>query len=124
MQAFLGIGVLLLATWVVSEARHKVRWRPVAIGLGIQLVLAFLLLRVPVVTESLLVLNKVVYAIESATAAGTGFVFGYLGGADVPFSISAEGALYIFAFRVLPQILVFSVLVAVLWYWRILPPRH
>ncbi len=121
MQAILGIGVLLLATWAVSEARGKVRWRPVAIGLAIQLVLAFLLLRVPVVSESLLVLNNVVYAIEAATSAGTGFVFGYLGGAGVPFNISAESALYIFAFRVLPQILVFSVLVAVLWYWRILP---
>lgn len=121
MQAILGIGFLLLATWAVSEARREVRWRPVVVGLLIQLVLTFLLLRVPFVSESLLVLNKVVYAIESATAAGTGFVFGYLGGGELPFAVSAEGALYIFAFRVLPQILVFSVLVAVLWYWRILP---
>ena len=28
---------------------------------------------------------------------------------------------YIFAFRVLPQILVFSVVVALLWHWRVLP---
>ncbi|MFP6834910.1 MAG: nucleoside transporter C-terminal domain-containing protein [Pseudomonadales bacterium] len=121
MQAILGIGFLLLATWLVSEARGEVRWRPVVVGLAIQFALAFLLLRVPLVSESLLVLNQVVYAIESATAAGTGFVFGYLGGAGVPFEISAQGALYIFAFRVLPQILLFSVLVAVFWYWRILP---
>jgi len=91
------------------------------VGLAIQFVLAFLLLRVPVVSQSLLVFNKLVYAIESATTAGTGFVFGYLGGGDVPFNVDAQGALYIFAFRVLPQILVFSVLVAVLWYWRVLP---
>ena len=53
--------------------------------------------------------------------AGTQFVFGYLGGDATPFAVSAEGALYIFAFRVLPQILLFSVLVAIFWYWRILP---
>ncbi len=121
MQAILGIGFLLMATWAVSEARREVRWRAVAVGLVIQFVLAFLLLRVPVVSQSLLVFNKLVYAIESATTAGTGFVFGYLGGGDVPFNVDAQGALYIFAFRVLPQILVFSVLVAVLWYWRVLP---
>ena len=121
MQAILGIGFLLLASWAASEARGKVRWRPVAIGLAIQLFLALVLLRVPFVTESLLLLNSVVYAIEAATSAGTGFVFGYLGGGNAPFAIDAEGALYIFAFRVLPQILVFSVLVAVFWYWRILP---
>ena len=37
------------------------------------------------------------------------------------FQVDAQGALYLLAFRVLPQILVFSVLVAVLWHWRILP---
>ena len=67
MQAILGIGFLLLASWAASEARGKVRWRPVAIGLAIQLLLALVLLRVPFVTESLLLLNSVVYAIEAAT---------------------------------------------------------
>jgi concentrative nucleoside transporter, CNT family len=71
--------------------------------------------------DALLLLNHVVYAVERATAAGAGFVFGYLGGGNAPFDVTAEGALYIFAFRVLPQIIVFSVLVALLWYWRVLP---
>ena len=121
MQAVLGIGFLLLVLWLVSESRSTVQWRPVAVGLAMQFLLAFLFLGVPAVGESLLFANKIVYAIESATVAGTGFVFGYLGGGAAPFAVSVEGALYIFAFRVLPQILLFSVLVAVFWYWRILP---
>ncbi|MEZ5560455.1 MAG: nucleoside transporter C-terminal domain-containing protein [Pseudomonadales bacterium] len=121
MQAVLGIVFLMAFAWLLSEARGAVRWRPVVIGLAIQIALALLLLRVPAVANTLLLLNHVVYAIESATAAGAGFVFGYLGGGDAPFQIDQAGALYIFAFRVLPQIIVFSVLVAVFWYWRVLP---
>jgi CNT family concentrative nucleoside transporter len=121
MQAILGICFLMGLAWLLSEARDAVRWRPVAIGLALQFVLALVLLGVPAVSEALLLLNNVVYAVESATAAGAGFVFGYLGGGNAPFNVAQEGALYIFAFRVLPQIIVFSVLVALLWYWRILP---
>ena len=121
MQAILGIAVLIGAAWLLSEARSEVRWRVTFIGLVMQLVLAFLLLKVPLLSEGLLYINALVTAVENATRAGTTFVFGYLGGGEVPFGVDAEGALYIFAFRVLPQILVFSVLVALLWYWRILP---
>jgi CNT family concentrative nucleoside transporter len=121
MQAILGIGVLMLLAWLMSEARGSVRWRPVAIGLALQFGLALLLLRVPAVSEALLLLNHLVHAVERATAAGTGFVFGFLGGGAAPFEVAEQGALYIFAFRVLPQIIVFSVLVALLWYWKVLP---
>ena len=121
MQAVLGIGVLVGLAWILSESREQVRWRIVAVGLLIQLLLAFVLLRVPFFSEWLLLLNSVVHAIERATMAGAGFVFGYLSGGPQPFEVSAGGALYLFAFRVLPQILVFSVLVALFWYWRILP---
>ncbi len=121
MQAILGIGFFMALAWLLSESRGDVRWRPVLVGLVLQLLLALLLLRVPMVSRTLLLLNEVVYAVEAATAAGAGFVFGYLGGGEVPFDVASEGPLYIFAFRVLPQILVFSVLVAILWYWRVLP---
>lgn len=121
MQAVLGIGLLMALAWALSEARGLVRWRPVAVGLALQLTLALVLLRVPAVAEALLLLNHVVYAVEAATAAGAGFVFGFLGGGEPPFDVQDPGALYIFAFRVLPQIIVFSVLVAILWYWRVLP---
>ena len=121
MQAILGIGLLMALCWSLSESRGDVRWRMVGIGLALQLVLALVLLRVPAVSQALLLLNHVVYAVEHATNAGAGFVFGYLGGGPAPFEVGQPGAMYIFAFRVLPQIIVFSVLVAILWYWRVLP---
>lgn len=121
MQAFLGIALLMLLAWALSENRGAVRWRLVLVGLALQFLMALVLVRVPVVSRSLLVLNEVVYAVEAATVAGAGFVFGFLGGGDPPFPVQDPGLLYVFAFRVLPQIIVFSVLVAILWYWRVLP---
>jgi concentrative nucleoside transporter, CNT family len=121
MQALLGIGVLLGFAWLVSEDRRGVAVRGVAVGLTIQFALALVLLRFEPVRNTLLLANHVVYGIEAATRAGTSFVFGFLGGAEPPFEVTAASQIYIFAFRILPQIIVFSVLVALLWYWRILP---
>ena len=121
MQAIFGIAVLLGVAWLLSEARSRVNWRMVVVGLSMQALLALLLLKAPAVSELLLGVNALVRAVEQATQAGSGFLFGYLAGGEAPFQVDAEGALYLLAFRVLPQILVFSVLVAVLWHWRILP---
>ncbi|MCP5179558.1 MAG: nucleoside:proton symporter [Pseudomonadales bacterium] len=121
MQALLGLVVFLGVAWLFSRDRAATPWRTVATGLAMQLVFAYLLFHVRVVAEALLALNAVVTGVETATRAGTAFVFGYLGGGNSPFPIADDNALYLFAFRVLPQIIVFSVLVALLWYWRILP---
>lgn len=121
MQAILGIAVLLGLAWLVSENRREFDWRMLVTALAMQFALAALLLKAPVLSEMLLAVNGLVRAVEQATQAGTGFVFGYLGGGPAPFEVNVESALYLFSFRVLPQILVFSALVAILWHWRILP---
>lgn len=121
MQAVLGIVVFIGFAWLFSQARSNVPWRTVGAGLALQLAIAWLLFNVPLFAEALFSLNAVVSAVETASRAGTSFVFGYLGGANAPWSVTDPGGLYIFAFRVLPLIILFSVLVALLWYWRILP---
>ncbi len=120
-QAYVGIVALLVIAWALSEDRSVMNWRMVAVGLGLQIGIAFVLIRAPVVAEALFVINYAVIAIETATTAGAGFVFGFLGGGEVPFEITADNAMFIFAFRILPQILVFSVLVAIFWHWGVLP---
>lgn len=121
LQAVVGLGVFVAAAWLASESRRAFPWRVASAGLLLQFALAVLLLRLPLVRDALQSLNAVVSAIETSTAAGAGFVFGYLGGAATPFEVSDGSALFVFAFRILPQILIFSVLVAILWHWRILP---
>ena len=121
MQAIVGVFLLVALAYSLSENRPGVAWRAVAVGIGLQFVLAVVLLKVPVVSQVLLGANKFVVAIEAATTAGTVFLFGFLGGGDVPFLMQNADEPYLFAFRVLPQIIMFSVIVAVLWHWQVLP---
>ncbi len=121
MQAVLGVAIVISIAWLLSETRTQVRWLPVAITLGAQLVLAAILLRLPIVSAGLASLNVVVSAITNASRQGTAFVFDYLGGGELPFELTSESPPYIFATQLLPQIIVFAVLVALLWYWRVLP---
>jgi CNT family concentrative nucleoside transporter len=63
----------------------------------------------------------VVDGLTGSTQAGVAFVFGFLAGGDgQPYPLTNPGALFVFAFRVLPVILVICALSALLWHWRIL----
>jgi len=121
VQAALGIIVFVAVAYLFSSNRSAVSWRTVGAGLVLQLILAWLLFNVQVFADGLLALNAVVAAVETASREGTTFVFGYLGGANPPWDVTDPGGMFLFAFRVLPLIIIFSVLVALLWYWRILP---
>ena len=121
MQAWLGLVVLVAIAWLLSCDRRKLSWRLVATGLALQFLLALMIVNVDWVARLILSLNAVVSAVDQATQAGTSFVFGYLGGGSSPFPVSDESALFLLAFRAIPLILVFSVLSALGWHWRILP---
>ncbi|MEF2231427.1 MAG: nucleoside transporter C-terminal domain-containing protein [Pseudodesulfovibrio sp.] len=120
-QSAFGLVMLVLLAWLVSERRRKVGVLGIGVGVALQLGLALLFLKVPLFERLFLSLNALALSIEKATAAGTGFVFGYLGGGPLPFAESYPGAAFILAFRALPIILVMSALSAVLYYWRVLP---
>ncbi len=96
-------------------------WRTVIAGVVLQILLAALLLRFAGFKHFFLALNKLLLALEKATHAGTGFVFGYLGGAPPPFPETGPGSSFTLAFRALPIILVISALTSLLFYWRVLP---
>ena len=122
MQGVLGVFLLLGLAWLLSENRSKVRIKPLLLTLLAQFLIGLFLLKVPYVKEGLQSMNHLVTAIQVSTAEGTKFLFGFLGGGELPFVTSdGSSSLTIFAFLILPQILVFSVLVAILWHWRVLP---
>jgi CNT family concentrative nucleoside transporter len=93
----------------------------IVIGIGGQLLLGLILLKLPVFQRLFLSLNTVVMALEESTRAGTSMVFGYLGGGPLPFEVTAPGNIFILGFRALPLVLVVSALSSLLFYWRILP---
>ena len=119
LQSALGIVVLIGIAFALSEQRKQIPWRTVGYALIMQLVLALVLLKAPGARHLFLMLNALVHALEQAIQAGTAMVFGYLGGAPLPFE--ATGSTYILAFRGLPLVLLASALSALLFYWRILP---
>src|ERR1700688_3634934 len=122
LQSTPGILAILALAWLISENRRAVNWRQAGIALGVTLVLAVVMLKVPRVEVVFALINDAVNAIATATRAGTSFVFGYVGGGPLPFEVKEPTATFILGFQALPVVLVMSVLSSLLFYWRIMPP--
>ncbi len=105
----LGILAVLLAAWLGSTNRRRIRWRTVAWGLGLQLVFAFLVLRFDYGQRAMAWAGGVVNAMLASTAAGTKVLFGALGTPN-----TSLGS--IFAFQVLPTIIFISAFFALLYH--------
>lgn len=108
-QGLLGVVVLIGVGFALCSAKRAVNWRLIGLALALQVALAFLVLKfAPVVA--------VVDAIAAATArvisfadAGASFLFGKAADASQPWG-------FVFAFKVLPVIIFFASLMAVLYH--------
>ncbi len=121
LQAAVGYLLLLGLAWTISSQRSAVPWRTVVGGICLQFALAVTIFRLPGAREAFASCNDVLLAIAAATRAGTSLVFGFLGGALLPYAETAPGASFVLAFQALPVVLVMSALSAVLYHWRVLP---
>jgi CNT family concentrative nucleoside transporter len=105
----IGIVVLLALASAISEDRRRFPLRLVVLGIGVQFVLAWLLLRFPPVVFWFSVLGHWVNAVIASADAGAAFLFGSLADPSGP-------AGFVFATRVLPVIIFFASLTAVLYH--------
>jgi len=121
LQALAGLPALCLMAWVLGGCRRGVRMRVLAAGLGAQLLLGAALLHLPPLRAAFAAIGRAVEALATATRAGTSLVFGFLGGAPLPFAETAPGASFVLFFQALPLVLVVGALSAVLYHWRVLP---
>ena len=122
LRPLLGLLVLTGLAWALSENRAaRPSWRWIGGALLLQGALALTIVRVPFVWSLMEFANQGVAAIERATLAGSSYMFGYLGGGELPFAVK-EGAdaPLIIAFQILPLVIVFSALAALLWHWGVL----
>ena len=119
-QSLVGIGFTLLVCWLLSEDKARFPWRLAIGAILVQVALVLLLFATPGAQAAVQAVNDGVDGLASATAQGTQFVFGYMGGGTQPYSVDNPQALFVFAFQVLPLILVISALSALLWHWQIL----
>lgn len=113
LRAAMGVIVLLGFVWLLSNNRWRVNWRLVGTGVGLQLLLGALILKVPAVRVPFEYISRFFVEILSFTGRGSEFLFG-----DLVRDTQSFG--FIFAFQVLPTIVFFSALTSLLYYLGIL----
>ncbi len=111
LTGILGLASMVALAWLFSTNRRAIRLRTVAWGLGLQLVFAFLVLRVSVGRRLFAWLGDGVTRFLSYSFAGSSFVFGDLGKKGPPFYL---------AFQVLPTIIFVAAFFAILYHYGIM----
>ncbi|MFI4935808.1 MAG: NupC/NupG family nucleoside CNT transporter, partial [Caulobacterales bacterium] len=120
-QSLVGVAVTIGLCWALSEGRRRFPWKLAIGAVIVQAALVLLLFGLPAARSVLAGAGRAVDGLSGSTQAGVTFVFGFLaGGAGQPYAVTNPGGLFVFAFRVLPVILVICALSALLWHWRIL----
>lgn len=113
LRGLLGIAFLIGMGYLFSSNRKAIDWKLVGTGIVIQIILGLLILRVPFINGIFDYLASFFRNVLNYTEAGAQFMFGNL-------ITDLDSFGYIFAFQVLPTIVFFSALSAVLFYLGIL----
>ena len=124
IHSALGFVSLIVIAWLLGGRRRpglrELPWRMILAGLALQFAIAGLVLKVPLFKALFMGLNSLVQAMETATRAGTSFVFGFVGGAPAPFVPTNPALTFSLAFQALPLVIVIAALSSLLFYWGVL----
>jgi CNT family concentrative nucleoside transporter len=112
MVSILGILLLLGVAFGMSRKRSAIRWRTVGLALALQVLIGALVFYAPWGRSGLEWVSTKVSAVISAGNEGIGFLFGPL--------VEVESIGFVFAFKVLPVIIFFSSLIAVLYHLKVM----
>jgi len=111
IACLLGMASLIFVAWLFSTHRRQFPWRIVCGGVGLQLVLAFLILRTTPGRKAFDAIGGFFVRLLSFVSEGSGFLFRV--GSDTSLLES-------FAFGALPTVIFFSSLMSVLYYLGIM----
>ncbi|HAI82269.1 MAG TPA: NupC/NupG family nucleoside CNT transporter [Chitinophagaceae bacterium] len=119
-QGLLGIVLILGIAFLASNNRKKINYRLVISGIGLQLLIAILVLKVPPVTRFFQGLGHVIEKIEQFAKQGAGFVYNgvMVGTPDGVKNYGESG--FVFAFSVTATIILVCVLVAIFYHFGIM----
>lgn len=109
-----GVAVMLGLGLLLSVDRRAVNWRTVLGALALQLAFALIVLRWPLGRRALDAVSGAVQGVVNNAQQGINFVFGNLTNGAL------EGVGFVFAFNVLPIIVFFSALIAVLYHMGVM----
>jgi len=119
LRSILGIAVLTAVLWLFSSNKKAINWWMVLKGLGLQLILALCVLKVPGVSWAFEKFSLAAVTLLDFTREGSMFLFGSLITDENPDG-EKIGLAYIFAFQVLPTVIFFSAVTSLLYYFGIL----
>ncbi|MDE3271939.1 NupC/NupG family nucleoside CNT transporter [Pseudoalteromonas sp. G4] len=114
LMSLVGIASLLAIAFICSTNRKKINLRTVGGAFALQVLIGAFVLYVPAGREVLNSISVGVANVISYANDGIRFLFGGLAGNEI------EGIGFVFAIKVLPVIVFFSALVAVLYHLRIM----
>ena len=124
LQSLIGIVGIPLLAWLASTNRAALPPRRlglvVAAGLGAQMLIALVLLKLPQAAGAFDVVTRIVRALQRSTEAGVQMVFGHLAGGPPPYSVDQPQNTFVLALNALPLILILSALTRVLYHWGVL----
>ena len=106
--SLLGLGVFVAIAYTLSNNRKAVRWKPVLWGIALQLLLACFILRTPIGLNLFKSLGDGFTAFLDFSDAGAEFVFG------------ENFRDFFVAFKILPTIVFFSAIIALLYHYGLL----
>jgi CNT family concentrative nucleoside transporter len=115
-RGVIGIFVLLAIAYGISKSRKDINLRTVGFAFLLQLLLGAFVLYVPFGKDVLTTITSSVQSVIDSAKVGINFLFGGLG-TDAMYD---NGVGFVFAVRVLPNIIFFSSLIAVLYYLGIM----
>ncbi|QEK11883.1 NupC/NupG family nucleoside CNT transporter [Crassaminicella thermophila] len=106
--SFLGLGIMIAIAYLLSNNKKAINWKLVGTGVAMQLIFGLLILKWEPGQKLFNVLNDLVNRLLDFTKDGTGFLFGNL--------LNVDSFGFIFALQILPTIIFFSALMAVLYH--------
>jgi CNT family concentrative nucleoside transporter len=122
LVSFSGIFVLVGFAWILSSERRNMNWRVIGWGIVLQLLIASFIFVVPAGADVFRVVNDVVVKVLESASAGAELVFGRLALPPGQTNESGEESLGFFlAFQAFPTIIFFSALIAILYYFGVMP---
>ncbi len=112
LRSIVGIVILISICVALSSHRKKISWKETLYALAVQVLFAFLVLKVPGVVDIFDFVSSFFVKVLDFTKEGSQFLLGNL--------LNVETHGFIFAFQVLPTVVFFSAITSMLYYLGIL----
>ncbi len=123
-MGLVGLVVMILLAYLLSARRDRFPWRIVLLGIGLQIIFAVVVLKVPLGRQFFTIVGDGFTALLDCVDAGAGFVFGETKvstpNPNPERAVTPAFKVHFVAFKVLPTIVFFSALMSLLYYMGIM----